>query len=204
MKKLGKFEIVEKVGQGAMGIVYKARDPLIGRLVALKTITTGLAEDSSQLERFYHEAHSAGALQHPNIVTIYELGEEDHTPYIAMEYLSGQSLDKLIENRQELPLSQKIGYISYVCRALAYAHKQGVVHRDIKPANVMVTTEGTVKVVDFGIARIAETSKSQTGLVIGTLGYMSRSKSKAAEPMRAPMCGPLESVLRIAGVSTPL
>jgi serine/threonine-protein kinase len=173
MKKLGKFEIVEKVGQGAMGIVYKARDPLIGRLVALKTITTGLAEDSSQLERFYHEAHSAGALQHPNIVTIYELGEEDHTPYIAMEYLSGQSLDKLIENRQELPLSQKIGYISYVCRALAYAHKQGVVHRDIKPANVMVTTEGTVKVVDFGIARIAETSKSQTGLVIGTLGYMS-------------------------------
>ena len=173
MKTLGKFEILERIGQGAMGVVYKARDPLIGRLVALKTITTGLAEDPAQLERFYHEAHSAGALQHPNIVTIYELGEEDHTPFIAMEYLSGQSLDKLIQSRRNLPLSQRIGFVAYVCRALAYAHKQGVVHRDIKPANVMVTADGAVKVVDFGIARIAETSRSQTGVFIGSLGYMS-------------------------------
>ena len=173
MKTLGKFEILDRLGQGAMGVVYKARDPRIGRLVALKTITTGLAEDPALLERFYHEAHSAGALQHPNIVTIYELGEADHIPFIAMEYLTGQSLDKLIEGHRMLPLSQKVGYVAYLCRALAYAHKQGVVHRDVKPANVMVTTEGIVKVVDFGIARIAETSKSQTGLVIGTLGYMS-------------------------------
>ncbi|MBZ5699304.1 MAG: protein kinase [Acidobacteriia bacterium] len=173
MKTLGKFEILERLGQGAMGVVYKARDPRIGRLVALKTITTGLAEDPALLERFYHEAHSAGALQHPNIVTIYELGEADDIPFIAMEYLTGQSLDKLIEGRRILPLSQKVGYVAYLCRALAYAHKQGVVHRDVKPANVMVTSEGTVKVVDFGIARIAENSKSQTGLVIGTLGYMS-------------------------------
>ena len=156
-----------------MGVVYKARDPLIDRLVALKTITTGLAEDPSQLARFNQEAHSAGALQHPNIVTIYELGEAEDTPFIAMEYLSGQSLDKLIKGRHKLPLSQKVGYIAYVCRALAYAHKQGVVHRDIKPANVMVTSEGTVKVVDFGIARIAESSRSQTGQVIGTFAYMS-------------------------------
>ena len=173
MKTLGKFEILEKLGQGAMGVVYKARDPLIGRLVALKTITTGLAEDPSLLERFYREAHSAGALQHPNIVTIYELGEADKTPFIAMEYLNGSSLDKLVKSRQTLPLSQKVGYIAYLCRALAYAHKQGVVHRDIKPGNVMVTSDGTVKVVDFGIARIAENSKSQSGLLIGTLGYMS-------------------------------
>jgi serine/threonine protein kinase len=173
MKTLGKFEILEKLGQGAMGVVYKARDPRIGRMVALKTITTGLADDPALLQRFYQEAHSAGTLQHPNIVTIYEMGEEDNTPFIAMEYLDGQSLDKLIERRHALPLSQKVGYIAYLCRALAFAHKQGIVHRDIKPANVMVTRTGTVKVVDFGIARIAENSRSQTGLVIGTLGYMS-------------------------------
>ena len=112
MKTLGKFEILERIGQGAMGVVYKARDPRIGRLVALKTITTGLAEDPAQLARFYHEAHSAGALQHPNIVTIFELGEEDHTPFIAMEYLTGQSLNKVIEGRHKLPLSQRIGYIA--------------------------------------------------------------------------------------------
>jgi serine/threonine protein kinase len=173
MKTLGKFEILDKIGQGAMGVVYKARDPFIGRLVALKTITTGLAEDPTLLERFYQEARSAGALQHPNIVTIFELGKEGDTPFIAMQYLAGESLDKLIERQPALPLSQRLGYIVHVCRALEYAHKRGVVHRDIKPGNVMVTTEGTVTVVDFGIARLAESSKTQSGLIIGTLGYMS-------------------------------
>ena len=160
MKALGKFEILDRLGQGAMGVVYKARDPLIGRLVALKTITTGLAEDPALLERFYHEAHSAGALQHPNIVTIYELGEADNIPFIAMEYLTGESLDKLIEGHHVLPLSQKVGYIVYVCRALEYSHKAGVVHRDIKPGNVMVTRNGDIKVMDFGIARAMRDRKS--------------------------------------------
>src|SRR5580704_13969171 len=173
IKSLGKFEILGKIGQGAMGVVYKARDPFIGRLVALKTITTGLADDPALLERFYQEARSAGALQHPNIVTIFELGKQDDTPFIAMQYLEGESLDRVIERQPVLPLSQKLGYIVYVCRALEYAHKRGVVHRDIKPGNVMVTTEGTVMVVDFGIARLAESSKTQSGLIIGTLGYMS-------------------------------
>jgi eukaryotic-like serine/threonine-protein kinase len=173
MKKLGKFEILEQIGRGAMGVVYKARDPFIGRLVALKTITTGLAEDPALLERFYQEARSAGALEHPNIVTIYELGKEGDTPFIAMAFLEGGSLDKLIEARPALPLSQKLGYIVYVCRALEYAHKRGVVHRDIKPGNVMVTADGTVKVVDFGIARLGDTGRTQTGTLIGTLGYMS-------------------------------
>jgi len=142
-------------------------------LVALKTITTGLAEDPALLERFYQEARSAGALEHPNIVTIYELGKEGDTPFIAMAFLEGGSLDKLIEARPALPLSQKLGYIVYVCRALEYAHKRGVVHRDIKPGNVMVTADGTVKVVDFGIARLGDTGRTQTGTLIGTLGYMS-------------------------------
>jgi len=178
MKTLGKFEILEKIGQGAMGIVYKARDPLIGRLVALKTITTGVTEDPALLERFYQEARSAGALQHPNIVTIFELGKEDDTPFIAMEYLEGVSLDKLIEARPMMPLSQQLGYIVHVCRALEYAHKRGVVHRDVKPGNVMLTKEGTVKVVDFGIARLIESSHSQTGMLIGTLAYMSPQQIK--------------------------
>src|SRR6202049_3319008 len=122
MKTLGKFEILEQIGRGAMGVVYKARDPFIGRLVALKTITTGLADDPALLERFYTEARSAGALQHPNIVTIFELGKEGETPFIAMEFLEGGSLDKLIDGRPVLPLSQKLGYIVHVCRALDYAH----------------------------------------------------------------------------------
>jgi serine/threonine-protein kinase len=176
MRKLGKFEIIEKVGQGAMGVVYKARDPFIDRIVALKTLTTGLADDANLLKRFYSEARSAGGLQHPNIVTIYELGHEGDTPFIAMQFLTGESLDKILDRRPNLPLSQKIGFIVYVCRALEYAHKQNppVVHRDIKPGNVMVTAEGAVLVVDFGIARLGEGTRSQSaGMLIGTLGYMS-------------------------------
>jgi serine/threonine-protein kinase len=176
MKNLGKFEIIEKVGQGAMGVVYKARDPLINRIVALKTLTTGLAEDPNLLKRFYSEARSAGGLQHPNIVTIYELGHEGSTPFIAMQFLNGESLDKVVARRSNTLLSQTIGFIVYVCRGLDFAHKQRppVIHRDIKPANVMVTTEGTVLVVDFGIARLGEAARSQSaGLLIGTLGYMS-------------------------------
>jgi serine/threonine-protein kinase len=173
MNKLGKYEIIEELGRGAMGVVYRARDPLIGRLVALKTITTGLAEQPEMLERFYREAQAAGGLAHPNIVTIYDLGEEQKTPYIAMEFLEGISLEKIIEENHPLPLSQKVGYIVQVCRALDYAHKRGVVHRDIKPANIVVTGDGTIKVVDFGIARLVDTSRSQTGLLIGTVNYMS-------------------------------
>jgi eukaryotic-like serine/threonine-protein kinase len=176
MMKLGKFEILSKIGQGAMGVVYKARDPFIGRVVALKTITTGLAESPDLLKRFYGEAQSAGRLQHPNIVTIFELGNEGNTPFIAMEFLSGESLDKLIARHSKLPLSQKLGYIVSVCRALEYAHRQNpsVIHRDIKPGNVMVTSEGAVKVVDFGIARLGEGSHTQSkGMLIGTFGYMS-------------------------------
>jgi len=176
MKKLGKFEIISKVGQGAMGVVYKARDPFIDRIVALKTLTTGLAEDPHHLKRFYSEARSAGNLRHPNIVTIYELGHEGDTPFIAMQFLNGESLDQIIDRLPNLPLSQKLGIIVYVCRALEYAHKQTppVIHRDIKPANVMVAPDGSVVVVDFGIARLGEGTVSQSkGLLIGTLGYMS-------------------------------
>jgi len=156
-----------------MGVVYKARDPLIGRLVALKTITAGLADNQELLQRFYREAQSAGGLQHPNIVTVYDLGEENQMPYIAMEFIEGTSLENVIQKKEAISLSQKLGYVVQVCRGLGYAHQRGVVHRDIKPANIMMTKEGVVKIVDFGIARVMAASKTQSGLFIGTVAYMS-------------------------------
>jgi eukaryotic-like serine/threonine-protein kinase len=173
LKKLGKYEVLAELGRGAMGVVYCARDPIINRLVAVKTITTGVAADPGLLQRFYREAQSAGGLQHPNIVTIYDMGEQDDVPYIAMELIEGESFEKIIAHRTALPISLKLVYAVQACRAFDCAHKRGIVHRDIKPANIMVTKDGIVKVVDFGIARVVETSKTQTGMLIGTFAYMS-------------------------------
>jgi eukaryotic-like serine/threonine-protein kinase len=173
LAKLGKYELIGELGRGGMGIVYRARDPVINRLVALKTITAGVADYPNLLARFYREAQSAGGLQHPNIVTIYDMGEEAGTPYIAMELIEGETLEQVIAARPDLPLSLKLTYAIQACRAFDYAHKRGIVHRDIKPANVMLSKDGTVKVVDFGIARVLESSKTQTGMLMGTFAYMS-------------------------------
>jgi serine/threonine protein kinase len=156
-----------------MGEVYKARDSVINRTVALKTITNNLANNTDLLERFYQEARAAGTLQHPNIVTIFELNKEGETPYIAMEFLEGESLEKLIARKAPLTISEKLGYIVPVCRALDYAHKRGIVHRDVKPANIVVSSDGLVKVVDFGIARLVDGGLTQTNMLIGTIAYMS-------------------------------
>jgi serine/threonine protein kinase len=156
-----------------MGEVYKARDSVINRTVALKTITNNLANNTDLLERFYQEARAAGTLQHPNIVTIFELNKEGETPYIAMEFLEGESLEKLIARKAPLTISEKLGYIVPVCRALDYAHKRGIVHRDVKPANIVVSSDGVVKVVDFGIARLVDGGLTQTNMLIGTIAYMS-------------------------------
>ena len=156
-----------------MGEVYKARDSVINRTVALKTITTNLAHNSDLLERFYQEARAAGTLQHPNIVTIFELNKEGDTPYIAMEFLEGDSLEKIINSKVALTISEKLSYIVPVCRALDYAHKRGIVHRDVKPGNIVVSSEGVVKVVDFGIARLVDGGLTQTNMLIGTIAYMS-------------------------------
>jgi serine/threonine protein kinase len=173
LKKLGKYEVLAELGHGAMGVVYRARDPIINRLVAIKTITTGVANDPAMLQRFYREAQSAGGLQHPNIITIYDMGNEGDLPYIAMELVEGENLEQVIARRAAIPVSLKLVYAMQACRAFDYAHKRGIVHRDIKPGNIMVAKDGTVKVVDFGIARVLETSKTQTGMLIGTFAYMS-------------------------------
>src|SRR5882762_6090638 len=170
MEKLGKFELREQIGRGAMAEVYKAWDPSMKRWVAVKKLKSEFAENPEQLERFIDEAVTAGNLEHPNIVTIFESGKDGNRPFIAMAYLEGGSLDKFIQSHTALPLSQKVGYVVYVCRALGYAHRQRVVHRDVKPSNVMLTADGIVKVVDFGLARLGDSSRTQTGTVMGTLG----------------------------------
>ena len=172
MKKLGKYELLGELGRGAFGVVYRAHDPVINRMVALKTMSTSVAGNPGLLERFYREAQSAGSLQHPNIVTIYDMGEEGGSPFIAMELVDGQNLDDIIASRKSLPLALKLMFGVQACRAFDYAHKRGIIHRDIKPGNVMVSKEGVVKVVDFGIARVVEGSNTQTGTLIGTFRYM--------------------------------
>ena len=152
-KKLGKYDVLDVVGRGGMGIVYKAIDPGIGRLVAIKMMTAGFVDDPDLLKRFYREAQSAGKLQHPNIVTIYDLGDQDGNPYMVMQFLEGESLDSIIASRRPVSLEQKLNTVIQVCNGLSYAHQHNVIHRDIKPANVKVLKDLTVKIVDFGISR---------------------------------------------------
>ena len=175
IKKIGKYEITGILGRGGMGVVYRAEDKRIGRQVAIKTLTEGFSGQADMLERFYREAQ-AGILQHPNIVIVYDLGDEEGVPFIVMEYVAGDPLDKVITSGKVVPLIDKLSVIEQVCAALGYAHQRGVVHRDIKPANVIVQPDGHAKIVDFGIARVqssnAETGLTRTGNVIGTIHYI--------------------------------
>jgi tRNA A-37 threonylcarbamoyl transferase component Bud32 len=167
---IGRYQVVRPILQGGMGIVCLARDPAIGRRVAIKMLRESL--DSPELRaRFAREARSAGQLQHPRIVTIYDVGEDGGRPFIAMEYIEGQTLDQLARERP-LPLARKLELIEALCDGLHYAHQAGVVHRDIKPGNIMVDRTGALKILDFGIARLGESEMTQTGDVLGTLNYM--------------------------------
>jgi serine/threonine-protein kinase len=174
--KLGKYDIVRELGRGAMGVVYEGVDPHIGRKVAIKTIRfdvlTAPAEQQEAQQRFMREARSAGNLSHPSIVTIYEVGEHDGLSFIAMEFIDGESLESMIAARRRLPLEGVIELIAQLGDALDYAHRNGVIHRDIKPANILVDREGRPRIVDFGIARIASSSLTQTATVLGTPSYM--------------------------------
>jgi len=157
--QLGRYEILAELGRGAMGIVYRARDPIIDRVVALKTIDLALtgAALASFEERFFQEARSAGRLNHPNIVTIYDAGKADGVAYIAMEFLEGTSLREILDEQPPLPIARILEIAGQVARGLAYAHEHGVVHRDVKPANVIVLRNRRPKITDFGIARLGET-----------------------------------------------
>ncbi|MEK7810562.1 MAG: serine/threonine-protein kinase, partial [Pseudomonadota bacterium] len=176
ISQLGRYEVSSELGQGAMGVVYKAKDPLIDREVALKTINLSLAqEEREEFEgRFYQEAKAAGRLSHPNIVTIFDVGRSEDIAYIAMEYLHGRELRDILNDNKTLPVDQVIDITSQVALGLAYAHEHGIVHRDVKPSNVMVGRDGHVKITDFGIARMASAAvRTQTGMVLGSPKYMS-------------------------------
>jgi len=170
--QIGKYRVVGLIGRGGMGIVYHARDDVLGRSVAVKIMTSDVAANSEVQLRFLREARSVAFLQHPNIVVVHELGEHNGCPFIAMEFLDGDPLDRLIREQTTLTLMEKIQIILQVAKALQYSHHKGVIHRDIKPANIVCLRDGTVKVVDFGIAHITDQTITGTGMVLGTLAYL--------------------------------
>ncbi len=170
--KIGKYAVVDVIGRGGMGVVYECNDPHLSRRVAIKMITGILAENPDMLKRFTREAQSVACLQHPNIVTLFDLGTEDGIPYLVMEYLTGETLETALTTRRQMSLLDKLTIIVQVCHGLGYVHRRGVVHRDIKPANIMLSNDGGIKIFDFGIARAGDQNVTRTGEVIGTLNYM--------------------------------
>ncbi|HOJ32375.1 MAG TPA: serine/threonine-protein kinase [Candidatus Hydrogenedentes bacterium] len=176
-KHLGRYEIVRELGKGAMGIVYEGVDPNIGRRVAIKTARRDVLQEEStaneMMERFLREARAAGVLNHPNIVTVYDADEENGIAYIAMEYICGSELRKLLQGGKRFSPEETVELVAALCQALDHAHAHGIVHRDIKPANIMVLEDGSIKVTDFGIARISGSNLTRDGSLIGTPYYMS-------------------------------
>ena len=170
MDTIGKYQLIRVIGEGGMGRVYEAMDPVIGRRVAVKTISLDVA-DAETRTRFFREAQAAGQLSHPNLITIHDIGEEGGTPYIVMEYLEGMDLHRTIR-QERLSYETKIDIMTAVCEGLAFAHGHDVVHRDIKPANIFRTSQGRVKILDFGLARGAISEVTRTGKVLGTPNYM--------------------------------
>jgi serine/threonine-protein kinase len=174
--QLGRYEILQELGRGAMGVVYKAHDPVLDRLVAIKTVNMALegGEAAQYAARFQQEARAAGSLNHPNIVTVHDIGKSGDVAFMAMEYIEGVELRSLLGGGQPLPLTQAVSIAVQIAEGLAYAHERGVVHRDVKPPNIMVLPTGLVKITDFGIARMrSSVVQTQTGMMMGSPKYMS-------------------------------
>jgi serine/threonine protein kinase len=172
-EKIDKYQILSVLGKGAMGIVYHAYDPVVKRDVAIKLLSAIGSEETELISRFEREARLAGSLRHPNIVTIYDLGHYEGRPYICMEYLVGRDLQAVIKQRVELTFEQKVEIILQIAKGLDAAHTKGIIHRDIKPANIRLQEDNTVKIMDFGIARMGTSELTRSGYIIGTLQYMS-------------------------------
>jgi serine/threonine protein kinase len=170
--RIGKYEVIRRLGYGGMGTVYLARDPDLDRLLAIKVLRDLLFEDEL-VQRFLREARAAGNLRHENIITVYDAGQHDHQPFMAMEYVDGTSLAEIVRTRQPLALADKLSYLEQICAGLHHAHGQGIVHRDIKPANLMVDRRHVIRILDFGIARVEGSGMTKDGALMGTLNYMS-------------------------------
>ncbi len=175
MQQIGRYNIIQELGQGAMGAVYKASDPMMDRVVAVKTIlasalTGPLASDYR--ERFFREARAAGRLAHPGIVTVYDVAEQEGTPFLVMEFIDGQTLEKMLETGERFDADHIMEFGQQIAEALDYAHERGVIHRDIKPANIMITADGRPKITDFGVAKLAAAQVTTTGQLMGTPAFM--------------------------------
>ena len=179
MDPVGRYEITELLGQGGMGTVYKAYDPLLARVVAVKVISTQMHGQPELRERFFREARAAAQLDHPNIITVYDLGEQEGTPYLAMQFLEGRDLEQRMRDPGGMPLSGKIEIALQVASGLAHAHGSGIVHRDIKPANVFITDDGQVKILDFGLARLVTSELTRSNMMVGTVSYMAPEQLRA-------------------------
>jgi serine/threonine protein kinase len=180
IQKIGKYRIIERIGRGGMGSVYKAHDPILDRLVALKVVSAETDHTDELRARFFREAQACAKLSHPNVVTIHDLGEADGNLFIVMELLEGDELRQLIARRAITHLEDKLPLMIQICEGLEYAHEKGIVHRDVKPGNIFVLRNGQVKILDFGIAQIAaaETGLTRAGLIVGTLQYMAPERAR--------------------------
>jgi len=174
LERIGRYQVLERVGKGGMGVLYRGFDPVLDREVAIKLMLTDFNEDTDQMRpRFYREARAAAKLNHRNIVTIFEFAEESNVPYIVMEFLRGTPLGARINGQPPLSIDDKLNIVAQLCDGLSYAHEQGVVHRDVKPDNVFILEDGSVKLLDFGIAKLTSSNLTRQGDVLGSASYMS-------------------------------
>jgi len=179
MAGLGRYEVVGKLGEGAMGVVYKARDTSLARVVALKMLSADMRADEELHNRFAREAEAIGRLDHPNIVSVFDVGEMDGHLYMAMELLEGDDVRALLGRGTDVPLADRVHILAQICDGLGYAHSKGVWHRDVKPANIFVTSAGRAKVLDFGLARVATLETiTRRGIILGTPDYMSPEQAQ--------------------------
>ena len=184
-EKIGRYRVVGRLGKGAMGVVFSAYDDVMERSVAIKMMMADVQDDPETSTRFFREAHAAGQLVHRNIITIFDLGDEDGRPYIVMELLEGQMLGDYLKRPEGVQLEDKISLMLQVCDGLRLAHAKGIFHRDIKPGNLHVNASGDLKILDFGIARLATSSMTMSGLIVGTPDYIRRNRRAGARSTSA-------------------
>src|SRR5215468_6788432 len=187
--RFGKYQVLERIGRGGMGTIFKAHDPVLDRLVALKVISPEVEVTDELRTRFFREAKACAKLNHPNIVTVYDMGEDEGRLFIVMELLEGEELRQIIKASHVLNLEDKISVMLEVCSGLHYAHQKGIIHRDMKPGNIFLQKTGHVKILDFGIALIAATEPglTRTGLIMGTLRYISPEQVRGRVDQRSDM-----------------